>query len=176
MLRFVSEEETCRSQCEDVLDWSSLDGDNPEISIVITSIFTSVLRCKNSCALQLSMVNGRRIPKFMASFFEYQHVCEFNGNKVGRLITFSISVERGVLVTQSVANALLLDPDNILMRRNKFFYMKTYGKIELFQPSLVGFETINIHNPQTTSEHHRVLHERCSRKAVFGIYRQEVQV
>ncbi|KAI6177781.1 hypothetical protein M3Y97_00945100 [Aphelenchoides bicaudatus] len=120
---FLKEEESCRSQCEDSLDWSAYDGDNPEISVVITSIYSSVLRCKVQCADQLSIVNGRRIPKFMASFFEYQHICEFN-------------VDRGVLVSQSVANALLLDPDNILMRRNKFFYLKLYGKPELFQPSL----------------------------------------
>jgi hypothetical protein len=42
------------------------------------------------------------------------------------------------LVSQSVANALLLDPDNILMRRNKLFYLRNYEKPEFFQPSLVG--------------------------------------
>jgi hypothetical protein len=35
------EEETCRSQCEDSLDWSAFDGDNPEISVVMTSEFLS---------------------------------------------------------------------------------------------------------------------------------------
>lgn len=31
------EEERCRMMCDDDLDWSSLQGDNPEYSIVISS-------------------------------------------------------------------------------------------------------------------------------------------
>ncbi|KAH7700028.1 hypothetical protein AAVH_32856, partial [Aphelenchoides avenae] len=33
---FFEEEQECRMMCEDNLDWSSLEGDNPETSIVIT--------------------------------------------------------------------------------------------------------------------------------------------
>uniref|UniRef100_A0A915EG61 EGF-like domain-containing protein n=1 Tax=Ditylenchus dipsaci TaxID=166011 RepID=A0A915EG61_9BILA len=119
---FFSEDKKCRLQCEDFLDWSSVDTANPELSIVFTSFYTSFVRCRNRCAKDLFKINGRQIPNFLASYFEYMHVCQFKINK-------------GRDACHSVANAILLNPKNILMRRNKLFYMKSYEKTELFEPT-----------------------------------------
>ncbi|KAI6189146.1 hypothetical protein M3Y98_00431100 [Aphelenchoides besseyi] len=119
---FFRELNICRHLCEDVLDWSSLEGDNPEISVVMTSAYASVLRCKNGCVKKLSIINGRYVKNFLASFFEYMHICEFKLN-------------HGAFASQAVANALLLDPENIVMRRNKLFYSDKYQRIDLFEPS-----------------------------------------
>ena len=54
-----------------------------------------------------------------------------------KIITFT--VQRGRDAAQSVANSLLLDKTNIVMRRNRLFYMSQYEKEELFQPSEVCF-------------------------------------
>ncbi|CAD5224655.1 unnamed protein product [Bursaphelenchus xylophilus] len=118
---FLKDVRDCRSLCEDQLDWSSLSGDNPEMSVVITSIHTSVVRCQHRCPERLSIVNGQRFKNFLALFFEHLHVCEFNLNQ-------------GIASAQSAQTALLLDPTNVLMRRNKMFYMDKYGKAEIFEP------------------------------------------
>uniref|UniRef100_A0AC35FY16 Uncharacterized protein n=1 Tax=Panagrolaimus sp. PS1159 TaxID=55785 RepID=A0AC35FY16_9BILA len=119
---FFKEEKKCRMMCEDYLDWGTMQGDNPEMSIVMTSIYTSVLRCKTNCVEILSKVNGHKIKNFLSSYFEYLHVCQFN-------------LQRGRDAAQSVANSLLLDKSNIVMRRNRLFYASHYEKEELFQPS-----------------------------------------
>ncbi|CAD5218624.1 unnamed protein product [Bursaphelenchus okinawaensis] len=118
---YLKDVRDCRSLCEDELDWSSLTGDNPEMSVVVTSIHTSVVRCQHKCPEKLSIVNGQRFKNFLALFFEHLHVCEFNLNQ-------------GTSASQSAATALLLDPSNILMRRNKLFYLKQYQKPDLFEP------------------------------------------
>uniref|UniRef100_A0A7E4VUB4 Procollagen-proline 3-dioxygenase n=1 Tax=Panagrellus redivivus TaxID=6233 RepID=A0A7E4VUB4_PANRE len=121
---YFKEEHKCKMLCEDYLDWGTMQGDNPEMSIVITSIYTSVIRCQNNCITKLSKVNGHTIKNFLASFYEYLHVCQFN-------------LQRGRDAAQSVANALLLDKDNVVMRRNRLFYASLYeNQVEdLFQPS-----------------------------------------
>ncbi|KAI6224440.1 hypothetical protein M3Y99_01400900 [Aphelenchoides fujianensis] len=105
--QFFSEVNDCRHLCEDVLDWSSLEGDNPGD----LGAYISVLRCKNACPKKISLVNGRTL-----------HICEYNLN-------------HGAFASQSVANALLLDPENIVMRRNKLFYLDKYQRNDLFEPS-----------------------------------------
>ncbi|KAI6215839.1 hypothetical protein M3Y94_00431700 [Aphelenchoides besseyi] len=127
---FFRDLNVCRHLCEDVLDWSSLEGDNPEISVVITSAYASVLRCKSECAKKLSIINGRYVTNFLASFFEYTHI--FN---------------HGAFASQAVANALLLDSENIVMRRNKLFYLDKYQRADLFEPSEVK---LILHHQQTT--------------------------
>ena len=75
---FFDEHERCRISCDDYLDWGTMQGDNPEMSIVLSSIYTSVLRCKYNCLGKLSKVNGHKIKNFLSSYFEYLHVCQFN--------------------------------------------------------------------------------------------------
>lgn len=119
------EEERCRLTCEDRIDFSSIENDNPEISIVFTSIYYSVVSCQNKCIEKLSKVNGHKISNFLSSYFEYLHVCFYNEN-------------RGRDVGQSIENAILLNPSNMVSRQNKLFYMNTYkdyNNDELFIPS-----------------------------------------
>uniref|UniRef100_F1L401 Synaptonemal complex protein SC65 n=1 Tax=Ascaris suum TaxID=6253 RepID=F1L401_ASCSU len=122
MNEFFKEEEKCRRICEDKLDWETIDGVNPEISIILTSVYVSVLRCKNNCAKKLSRVNGHDVGAILPSYFEYLHVCQYK-------------LSRGRDACQSVANSILLNPLNPIMRRNRFFYKKNYEKEDLFQPS-----------------------------------------
>ncbi|KAE9555013.1 hypothetical protein FO519_001759 [Halicephalobus sp. NKZ332] len=119
---FFEEHERCKISCDDYLDWGTMQGDNPEMSIVLSSIFASVLRCKKNCLEKLSKVNGHRIKNFLSSYFEYLHVCQFN-------------LQRGRDAAQSVANALLLEKENPMMRRNRFFYSQQYNDESLFEPS-----------------------------------------
>ncbi|VDN19933.1 unnamed protein product [Gongylonema pulchrum] len=103
--QFFEEEQKCRRVCEDKLNWETFEGANPEITIIITSVFLSVLRCKHDCAKKLSRVNGHDV------------------------------VNRGRDACQAVANSILLNPGNPIMRRNRLFYSKTYEKDDLFKPS-----------------------------------------
>ncbi|TMS37374.1 hypothetical protein L596_004318 [Steinernema carpocapsae] len=119
---FLAEEHNCRLLCDDKLDWSTVNGVNPEMSIIVTSIYASVLRCRSQCIEKLSRVNGRKIPSFLSSIYEYLHICYFN-------------VNRGRDAAEAVANALLLGKKSIVMRRNKFYYLNKYNKPELFEPS-----------------------------------------
>uniref|UniRef100_A0A0N5CEM2 Procollagen-proline 3-dioxygenase n=1 Tax=Strongyloides papillosus TaxID=174720 RepID=A0A0N5CEM2_STREA len=119
------EDEKCRLTCEDRIDFSSIENDNPEISIVFTSIYYSVVSCQHNCIEKLSKVNGHQISNFLSSYFEYLHVCFFNEN-------------RGRDVGQSIENAILLNPSNMVSRQNKLFYINTYkdfGEKDLFTPS-----------------------------------------
>uniref|UniRef100_A0A0N4ZG57 TPR_REGION domain-containing protein n=1 Tax=Parastrongyloides trichosuri TaxID=131310 RepID=A0A0N4ZG57_PARTI len=119
------EEEKCRLTCEDRLDFSSIENDNPEISIVFTSIYYSAVVCQHKCIDKLSKVNGHKISNFLSSYFEYLHICYYNEN-------------RGREVAQSVENAILLNPENMVTRQNKLFYMNNYEnyvKEKLFIPS-----------------------------------------
>ncbi|VDK24286.1 unnamed protein product [Anisakis simplex] len=125
MEEFFIEEEKCRRICEDKLDWETIEGINPEIAIVLTSVYVSVLRCKNACAVKLSKVNGHQIGAILPSYFEYLHICQYKLN-------------RGRDTCQSVANSILLNPSNSIMRRNRLFYSKKYDKEDLFQPSEVN--------------------------------------
>ncbi|VDM45671.1 unnamed protein product [Toxocara canis] len=122
MEQFFEEEKKCRRICEDKLDWETIEGVNPEITIILTSVYVSVLRCKNDCAKKLSKVNGHNVGAILPSFFDYLHVCQYNLN-------------RGRDACQSVANSILLNPLDPIMRRNKLFYMKKYEKDDLFKPS-----------------------------------------
>ncbi|MFH4981047.1 hypothetical protein AB6A40_007756, partial [Gnathostoma spinigerum] len=122
MEEYFNEIEKCRTICEDELNWESIDGLNPEMSIVLTSVYMSVLRCKNDCPSKLSRVNGREINGLLASYFDYLHVCQFKSNY-------------GRDACQSVANSLLLQPNNPIMRRNRLFYSTKYSIAGLFKPS-----------------------------------------
>ncbi|KAK6111122.1 hypothetical protein QQG55_42410 [Brugia pahangi] len=120
--QFFDEEQKCRYICEDKLDWEAFDSANPEISIIITSIYLSVLRCKHDCVKKLSRVNGHDIEFILPTYFEYLHVCYYKLN-------------RGRDVCEAVANSILLNPSNPIMRRNRLFYSKTYRSDDLFKPS-----------------------------------------
>uniref|UniRef100_A0A0N5AUK3 Procollagen-proline 3-dioxygenase n=1 Tax=Syphacia muris TaxID=451379 RepID=A0A0N5AUK3_9BILA len=119
---FYAEEEKCRRICEDKLNWDTIDGVNPEMAIILTSVYTSVLRCKNNCAKQLSVINGHNEGFLLSKIFEYLHVCQYN-------------MKQGRDACQSVANSILLNPNNPVMRQNKHFYMKIYEQDDLFEPS-----------------------------------------
>uniref|UniRef100_A0A0R3S3C0 TPR_REGION domain-containing protein n=1 Tax=Elaeophora elaphi TaxID=1147741 RepID=A0A0R3S3C0_9BILA len=120
--QFFEEEQKCRHICEDKLNWETFDSTNPEITIIVTSIYLSVLRCKHDCVKKLSRVNGHEIGSILPTYFEYLHVCYYKLN-------------RGRDVCEAVANSILLDPSNPIMRRNRLFYSKTYQSDDLFKPS-----------------------------------------
>lgn len=50
----------------------------------------------------------------------------------------NFSVNRGREACHAVANSILLNPDNPIMRRNRLFYSKTYERTDLFEPTEVG--------------------------------------
>uniref|UniRef100_A0AAF5PI86 Leprecan-like alpha-helical domain-containing protein n=1 Tax=Wuchereria bancrofti TaxID=6293 RepID=A0AAF5PI86_WUCBA len=120
--QFFDEEQKCRHICEDKLNWEAFDSANPEITIIVTSIYLSVLRCKHDCVKKLSRVNGHDIGFILPTYFEYLHVCYYKLN-------------RGRDVCEAVANSILLNPSNPVMRRNRLFYSKTYRSDDLFKPS-----------------------------------------
>ncbi|VBB28570.1 unnamed protein product [Acanthocheilonema viteae] len=120
--QFFEEEQKCRHICEDKLNWEAFESANPEITIIITSIYLSVLRCKHDCVKKLSRVNGHDIGFILPTYFEYLHVCYYKLN-------------RGRDVCEAVANSILLNPSNPIMRRNRLFYSKTYQSDDLFKPS-----------------------------------------
>ncbi|OZC10984.1 hypothetical protein X798_01810 [Onchocerca flexuosa] len=122
MKQFFDEEQKCRLVCADKLNWEAFDNINPEITIIVTSIYLSVLRCKHDCVKQLSRVNGHDIGFILPTYFEYLHVCYYKLN-------------RGRDVCESVANSILLNPRNPVMRRNRLFYSKIYKNDDLFKPS-----------------------------------------
>ncbi|KAK0397798.1 hypothetical protein QR680_002274 [Steinernema hermaphroditum] len=121
-VEFLAEENSCRLLCDDKLDWETVNGFNPEMSIIFTSVYTSVLRCRSQCVEKLSRVNGRKIPNLLASIFEHLQICYYN-------------VNRGRDAAEAVANALLLGRNSVVMRRNKFYYMNKYNRPELFEPT-----------------------------------------
>lgn len=43
----------------------------------IVGIYASVVRCRAKCVEKLSKVNGHHIDNFLASYFEYLHVCYY---------------------------------------------------------------------------------------------------
>ncbi|VDN04034.1 unnamed protein product [Thelazia callipaeda] len=120
--QFLEEEQKCRYICEDKLNWETFDGVNPEITIITTSIYLSVLRCKHNCVKKLSRVNGHDIESILPTYFDYLHVCYYKLN-------------RGRDVCEAVANSILLNPYNPIMRRNRLFYSRTYKKDDLFKPT-----------------------------------------
>ncbi|VDN60667.1 unnamed protein product [Dracunculus medinensis] len=124
---FFVEEKRCRLMCEDMMTWELIDSPNPEYIVVATSAYISMLRCKHNCTEKLSKVNGRFIPNFLSSIFDYLQFCYYKMN-------------RGRNACESVANSLLLQPNNPIMRRNRVFYSKNYGNNELFKPSKIILE------------------------------------
>nr|CAD2203472.1 unnamed protein product [Meloidogyne enterolobii] len=121
--------EDCRSECEYLNNKEEINGgdEQNEWSVFITKTYLSVLQCKQSCISQQSFLNGRFTKHLLLSHYEHLHVCQFN-------------LKRGREACQSVENALLLQPKNIVMRRNKLFYLNYFnGNVEndvsLFQPS-----------------------------------------
>ncbi|CAG9532599.1 unnamed protein product [Cercopithifilaria johnstoni] len=120
--QFFEEEQKCRHICEDKLNWETFDSANPEITIIVTSLYLSVLRCKHDCVEKLSRVNGHDVGFILPTYFEYLHVCYYKLN-------------RGRDVCEAVANSILLNPSNPIMRRNRLFYSKTYQNDDLFKPS-----------------------------------------
>ncbi|CAJ0937347.1 unnamed protein product, partial [Mesorhabditis belari] len=117
--KVLREEELCRMDCKDKIDWSSVEG-TLEIDIIQTSMKASVLRCESQCFERLSWVNGHKVRNIIASHFEYIHICQYN-------------LMRGTDACTSVANYLLFD-DSPLMRRNRFAYNRQYKKADLFTP------------------------------------------
>uniref|UniRef100_A0A915LML1 Alpha-carbonic anhydrase domain-containing protein n=1 Tax=Meloidogyne javanica TaxID=6303 RepID=A0A915LML1_MELJA len=121
--------EDCRSECEYLNNNEEVNGgdEQNEWSVFITETYLSILQCKHACVSQQSFLNGRFTKHLLLSHYEYLHVCQFN-------------LKNGREACQSVENALLLQPKNIVMRRNKLFYLNYFnGNVEndvsLFQPS-----------------------------------------
>ncbi|KAL7077494.1 hypothetical protein ACQ4LE_003150 [Meloidogyne hapla] len=121
--------EDCRSECEYLNKNEEIDvgEEQNEWSVFITKSYLSVLQCRQSCVSQLSFLNGRYTKHFLLSHFEHLHLCQFN-------------LKHGRDACQSVENALLLQPKNIIMRRNKLFYLNSFtgnvvNDVNLFQPS-----------------------------------------
>ncbi|CAJ0937270.1 unnamed protein product, partial [Mesorhabditis belari] len=75
--KVLREEELCRMDCKDKIDWSSVEG-TLEIDIIQTSMKASVLRCESQCFERLSWVNGHKVRNIIASHFEYIHICQYN--------------------------------------------------------------------------------------------------
>uniref|UniRef100_A0A915LLM3 Leprecan-like alpha-helical domain-containing protein n=1 Tax=Meloidogyne javanica TaxID=6303 RepID=A0A915LLM3_MELJA len=124
--------EDCRSECEYLNNKEEINGgdEQNEWSVFITTTYLSVLQCKQSCVSQQSFLNGRFTKHLLLSHYEHLHLCQFNCK----------TIKRGREACQSVENALLLQPKNIVMRRNKLFYLNYFnGNVEndvsLFQLS-----------------------------------------
>ncbi|CAI5448815.1 unnamed protein product [Caenorhabditis angaria] len=115
----LKEDEKCRLLCQDKIDWTLSDV-NPDIEVLFASIRASIVQCEQNCLYKLARINGYNVGNLIAAHYEYLHFCQFK-------------LSRGSEACQSVANYLLFD-DNPLMRRNKYFYLKQYGKLELFVP------------------------------------------
>ncbi|CAJ0561818.1 unnamed protein product, partial [Mesorhabditis spiculigera] len=115
--KVLKEEQRCRLDCQDKIDWSSVEG-TLEMDIIET---TSVLRCAHGCFDRLGWVNGRKVGgHIISAHFEYMHMCQYQ-------------VMRGTDACISVANYLLFD-NSPAMRRNRWAYEMQYGKPELFRP------------------------------------------
>ncbi|PAV79437.1 hypothetical protein WR25_10631 [Diploscapter pachys] len=118
--KLMMEDEKCRFVCEDKLDWSSVDA-NPEIDVLFTSMYASILRCQHNCLYKLTMVNGHKIGDSpIAAHYEYLRFCQYK-------------LKRGSDAARSVASYLLFDR-NPLMLRNKYVYTKEFNRPDLFTP------------------------------------------
>ncbi|KAL5007447.1 hypothetical protein ScPMuIL_016253 [Solemya velum] len=107
---YYKEEERCRAHCEEVHSPNIF----PDFDVNVADLYITVLLCQFGCEDKLSVLLKDKEENYLAEHYNYLQFLLYKLNHVD-------------LAVEAVATALLLNPDDIDMRKNRAFYVMNLG-------------------------------------------------